>query len=147
MTIPPDAKSISIQMFKIADERANLTPPLEPQLLTQKFREAVSSQTNLILLKQGGDLLFEECRIVNYVTVSQSISATVDQAALSRLTVTIKVNFVNKLDETKSFTDKEFSRYFDYPSNQNLSQIEPSALEQINRQLIEDVFNAAFNNW
>jgi hypothetical protein len=102
------------------------------------------------LLKQGGDLLFEECRIISYSTVSQAIAAPTggqDNAALSRLTVTIKVNFVNKLDETKNFTDKEFSRYFDYPSNQNLSQIEPAALEQINRQLTEDIFNAAFNNW
>ncbi len=151
ITIPADAKSISIQMFKIADERANLTPAVEPQSITQKLRDAVSTQTNLALLKQGGDLLFEECRIVSYSTVSQAIAAAPangqDNAALSRLTVTIKVNFVNKLDETKNFTDKEFSRYFDYPSNQNLSQIEPAALEQINRQLTEDIFNAAFNNW
>jgi len=150
ITIPPDAKSISIQMFKIADERANLTPAAEPQQLTLKLRDAVSTQTNLALLKQGGDLLFEECRIVSYSTVSQSIAAPTngqDNAALSRLTLTIKINFVNKLDETKNFTDKEFSRYFDYPSNQNLSQIEPAALEQINRQLVEDIFNAAFNNW
>ena len=151
ITIPPDAKSISIQMFKITDERANLTPAVEPQQLTLKLRDAVSTQTNLALLKQGGDLLFEECRIISYSTVSQSNAAAPvngqDNAALSRLTVTIKVNFVNKLDETKNFTDKEFSRYFDYPSNQNLSQIESSALDQINRQLTEDIFNAAFNNW
>jgi hypothetical protein len=41
ITIPADAKSISIQMFKIADERANLTPAVEPQLITQKLRDAV----------------------------------------------------------------------------------------------------------
>ncbi|HXU27716.1 MAG TPA: LptE family protein [Bacteroidia bacterium] len=144
ITIPLGAKTISVAMFQ---NQANLTAPVEPQLLTQKLRDAVSSQTNLGLLKNGGDLLFEECRITNYNTAPQSIAATTDQAALNRLTVTIKLNFVNKLDETKNFTDREFTRYFDYPAAQNLSQIESAALEQINRQLTEDIFNAAFNNW
>ncbi len=148
ITIPLGAKTISVAMFQ---NQANLTAPVEPQLLTQKLRDAVSSQTNLGLLKNGGDLLFEECRITNYFTAPQSIAAatgsTPDQAALNRLTVTIKINFVNKLDETKNFTDREFTRYFDYPAAQNLSSIEGSALDQINRQLTEDIFNAAFNNW
>lgn len=144
ITIPPNAKTISVATFQ---NQANLTAPVEPQLLSQKLRDAVSTQTNLGLLKQGGDLRFEECRITNYVSAPQSIAASTDQAALNRLTVTIRINFVNKLDETKNFTDKEFSRYYDYPSAQNLTQIEPAALDQINRQLTEDIFNAAFNNW
>ena len=144
ITIPLGAKTISVAMFQ---NQANLTAPVEPQLLTQKLRDAVSTQTNLGLLKNGGDLLFEECRITNYLTAPQSIAATTDQAALNRLTVTIKLNFVNKLDETKNFTDREFTRYFDYPAAQSLSSIESSALDQINRQLTEDIFNAAFNNW
>ncbi|HEX7414453.1 MAG TPA: LPS assembly lipoprotein LptE [Bacteroidia bacterium] len=148
ITIPPNAKTISVTTFQ---NQANLTAPIEPQLLSQKLRDAVSTQTNLGLLKQGGDLRFEECRIINYVSAPQSIAASngtsPDQAALNRLTVTIRINFVNKLDETKSFTDKEFTRYYDYPSAQNLTQVEPAALDQINRQLTEDIFNAAFNNW
>jgi len=146
ITIPLGAKTISIAMFQ---NQSNLTAPLEPQLLTQRLRDAVSSQTNLALLKQGGDLMFEECRITNYVSVPQAITSTgtSDVASINRLTVTIKINFVNKLDETKNFTDKEFSKYYDYPSTQTLSQVENAALEQINRQLVEDIFNAAFNNW
>src|ERR1700758_1911860 len=147
ITIPLGAKTISVAMFQ---NQANLTAPVEPQLLTQKLRDAVSTQTNLGLLKSGGDLLFEECRIINYSTAPQSIAAsngTADLAALNRLTVTIKVNFVNKLDETKNFTDREFTRYFDYPAAQSLSSIEGPALDQINRQLTEDIFSAAFNNW
>ncbi len=148
ITIPPGAKTISVAMFQ---NQASITAPVEPQIMTQSLRDAVSSQTTLGLLKQGGDLRFEECRITGYTTAPISIAAAPptaqDQAALNRLTVTIKLNFVNKLDETKSFTDKEFTRYYDYPSNQNLTQVEPAALAQINRQLTEDIFNAAFNNW
>jgi hypothetical protein len=146
ITIPLGAKTISVATFQ---NQANLTAPVEPQLLSQRLRDAVSSQTNLALLKQGGDLRFEECRIINYTTAPQAITstATSDQAAINRLTVVIRINFVNKLDETKSFTDKEFTKYYDYPGTQSLSQAESAALDQINRQLVEDIFNAAFNNW
>ncbi len=146
ITIPLGAKTISVATFQ---NQANLTAPVEPQLLSQRLRDAVSSQTNLALLKQGGDLRFEECRITAYSTAPQAITstATTDQAAINRLTVTIRINFINKLDETKSFTDKEFTRYYDYPGSQSLTQAEPGALDVINRQLIEDIFNAAFNNW
>src|ERR1700744_1950175 len=102
ITIPPNAKTISVATFQ---NQANLTAPVEPQLLSQRLRDAVSTQTNLALLKQGGDLRLEECRIISYSTAPQAITstATSDQAALNRLTVTIRINFVNKLDETKSF--------------------------------------------
>ncbi|MBS1647812.1 MAG: hypothetical protein JST67_10775 [Bacteroidetes bacterium] len=149
ISIPPEAKTISTTMFQ---NTTDLTAPLEPQWLTQALRDAIATQTNLTLLKQGGDLLFEDCKIVGYSVSPQSMAAsagttTQDQAALNRLTVTIKISYVCKFDETKNFTDREFMRYYDYPASQSLSQVESTALTQINRQLMEDVFNAAFNNW
>ena len=146
MTIPPEAKSISVATFKLGSDNAGLMPPTEPQLLSQKLRDAVSSQTNLALVKQNGDLRFEECKVVSYSNGPQSIG-TGDVNRLNRLTVSITVNYINSFDATKNFTDKVFTRYFDYDGSKTLSQVEGEALEQINKQLIEDIFNAAFNNW
>ncbi|HXB40886.1 MAG TPA: LPS assembly lipoprotein LptE [Bacteroidia bacterium] len=143
ITIPPEAKTISVEMFK---NQADLTAPAEPQLLSQKLRDAVSSQTNLAMIKQNGDLKFEECRITAYTNNPQAIGST-DQNALRRLSVTITINYVNKFDISKGFTDRQFTRYFDYDGSKTLSAVESDGLEQINRQLIEDIFNAAFNNW
>jgi hypothetical protein len=146
MTIPPDAKTISVATFKLGSDGAGLMPPTEPQLLSQKLRDAVSSQTNLALIKQNGDLRFEECKVIGYATSFPSIG-TGDANKLNRLTVSISVDYVNSFDASKGFTAKIFTRYFDYDASKTLSQIEGEALEQINRQLIEDMFNAAFNNW
>jgi len=143
ITIPSEAKTISVEMFK---NQADLTAPSEPQLLSQKLRDAVSSQTNLAMIKQNGDLKFEECRITEYSNTPQAIGST-DQNALRRLQVTITINYVNKFDPAKGFTDRTFTRYFDYDGAKTLSSVESEGLEQINRQLIEDIFNAAFNNW
>lgn len=146
MTIPPEAKTMSVMTFKLGGDQAGLMPPNEIQLLSQRLRDAVSSQTNLGLIKQNGDLRFDECRVMAYTNVPQSISSG-DVNSLNRLSVTIAVNYINKFDASKSFTDKSFTRYFDYPASKTLSQVEGEALDQINRQLVEDIFNAAFNNW
>lgn len=132
-------------MFK---NQADLTAPTEPQLLSQRLRDAISSQTNLAMIKREGDLKFEECRITKYDNTLQSVSGGgTDQNALRRLSVTITVDYVNKFDASKSFKDKQFTRYFDYDGSKTLSSVESEALDQINRQLVEDIFNAAFNNW
>lgn len=145
-TIPPEAKTISVATFKIGSDNAGLMTPLEPQLLSQRLRDAVSSQTNLALIKQNGDLRFEECRIMSYGVTNPSIGSG-DANRLNRLTVSITVDYVNSFDASKSFKDKVFTRYFDYDAGKTLSQVEGEALDQINRFLIEDMFNAAFNNW
>jgi hypothetical protein len=145
-TIPAEAKTISVATFKLGNDAAGLMPPTEPQLLSQRLRDAVSSQTNLAQVKQNGDLRFEECRVMGYSSAPQSIGSN-DVNRLNRLTVTIMVDYVNSFDASKSFKDKVFTRYFDYDGSKTLSTIEGEALEQINRQLMEDLFNAAFNNW
>lgn len=143
ITIPAEAKTISVEMFK---NQADLTAPTEPQFLTQKLRDAVSSQTNLALTKQNGDLRFEDLRITAYTNDPVAIG-TNDQNALRRLTVSVTINYVNKFDATKNFSDRQFTRFYDYDGTKTLSSVENEALEQINRQLVEDIFNAAFNNW
>jgi hypothetical protein len=142
-TIPAEAKTISVITFK---NQADLTPPAEIQSLSQRLRDAVSSQTNLALIKQNGDLRFEECKIVSYSYGPQSIG-TGDVNQLNRLTVTISLDYVNSFDASKSFQGKTFTRYYDYDASKTLTQVEGDALDQINRQLVEDIFNAAFNNW
>src|SRR4051812_41367323 len=73
MTIPPEAKTISVATFKLGSDGAGLMPPTEPQLLSQKLRDAVSSQTNLALIKQNGELRFEECKVTAYSNGPQAI--------------------------------------------------------------------------
>lgn len=141
ITIPPEAKSISVDVFT---NNATLTNPNEAMKFTQKLRDAVSSQTNLALVKQNGDLRFEG--YISDYTVAPVAIQSGDQAALNRLTITIMVKYFNKFEPAKNF-ERPFTRFFDYKSNQNLTSIENTALDEINKQITEDVFNAAFNNW
>ena len=114
------------------------------QLFTEKLRDVVSSQTNLALMKQNGDLQFEGS-VTDYNVAPVSIQSS-DQAALNRLTVTVNVKYTNKFDATKNF-EQSFTRFADFRASSALSSVEAELLTEINRQLTEDIFNKAFNNW
>lgn len=140
-TIPPEAKTISVAFFT---NNASLAPPSLAQVFTEKLRDVVSQQTNLALMKQNGDLSFEGS-ITDYNVAPVAIQAT-DKAGSNRLTIVVSVKYFNKFDETKNF-EQTFSRFADYPSDASLSSKESELITEINRQLTEDIFNKAFNNW
>lgn len=139
--IPPEAKTVSVQYFS---NYTQLAPPTLSPTFTESLRDAFISQTRLALTEQTADLQFEGA-ITSYSTSPVAIQ-TNDQAALNRLTISVNVKFLNKLDEKKGF-EATFTRFADYPSNENLSDVEGELIKEINRQLIDDIFNRAFNNW
>jgi hypothetical protein len=74
------------------------------------------------------------------------VAITGQTAAMNRLTITVKVRFSNRFDDTKDF-EQTFSRYEDYPSSQELSSVQSSLTATIVDQLVEDIFNKALVNW
>ena len=140
-SIPAEAKTISVAYFT---NNASLAPPTISQVFTEKMRDVVSQQTSLALVKQNGDLQFEGF-ISDYNVAPVAIQSN-DKAGSNRLTISVNVKYFNKFDETKNF-EQSFSRFADYGSTESLSAKESDLIKEINRQLTEDIFNKAFNNW
>jgi hypothetical protein len=139
-TIPPEAKTISVGFFQ---NNTSLGAPSLSQRFTEKLRDVVSQQTNLTLIKQNGDLQFEGY-IAEYNVSPIAISA--DVASQNRMTITVNVKYTNKFESSKNF-EQNFTRFQDVSSDKNISSIEPELVQEIYRQLTEDIFNRAFNNW
>jgi hypothetical protein len=114
-------------------------------ILTEALKDKFMTQTSLQLVQQNGHLQFDGT-IVDYNTKPMAIQAGTDQAAQNRLTITIKVKFVNEKDPKANF-DTQFSRYEDYSSDKNLQDVEDSLIEVIVEQLVDDIFNKAVVNW
>jgi len=140
-SIPPEVKTISIQFFP------NYAPTVQPtlsQAFTEKMKDKFISQTNLKLVDKNGDINFEGS-ITGYDVTPIAIQGN-DIAAKNRLTITIKVKFTNTKDEKQNF-ETSFSRYADYSSNQNLASIETTLIDNIDSQIIDDIFNKSVSNW
>jgi hypothetical protein len=139
-SIPAEAKTISVDYFP---NHAQLVNPLLSDNLTTALRSAMTSQTTLDLVESGGDLAFEG-EIIDYKT--SPVAITGQTAAMNRLTITVTVRFSNRIDDSKDF-EQSFSRYEDYPSDQDLNSVQESLTATIVDQLVEDIFNKALVNW
>ena len=139
-TIPPEAKTVSVQYFQ---NDASLAPPTLSQSFTEALKDKMS-QTRLGLVSKGGDLGFEGS-ITGYMTAPIAIQST-DLAALNRLSITVNVKYTCSFDEKKNF-EQSFTRFADYKSDQSISAVESELITQINEQLTQDIFNRALNDW
>jgi len=140
-SIPPEAKTFSVQYF---DNQASFVNPTLSESLTNAVKDRFTNQTSLVLVRQEGDLQIEGV-ITNYVSTPQAITAG-QTAALTRLTIDVKVKFINLLEPENNF-DTKFSRYLDYESTQDLAEVQDVLVEGINQMLVDDIFNKAVVNW
>lgn len=134
-------KTVSVQYFQ---NRASLVQPGLSQVLTDALKDKCKSQTSLQSINGMADANFEG-EITDYNTRPQTVAADA-QAALNRFTITVKVKFTNSVDPDLSF-EQTFSRYEDYNSNLDLSQVEKDLTDKIVEMIVEDIFNQAFVNW
>lgn len=140
-SLDPNIKTISIQYFP---NNAPIVQPTLSQSFTEALRDKFSSQTKLTSVSRGGDIGIEGY-ITGYSTQPIAITGN-ETAAMNRLTITVSVKFTNKLDEKQNF-EQNFSRYADCLSTLNLSSVEETLIQQINEQLVEDIFNKIVVNW
>jgi len=133
--------SLSVQYFQ---NRASLVQPGLSQNLTDALIDKCKSQTNLKVTNGLGDANFEG-EISDYNTRPLTVSADAT-AAVNRFTITVKVKFTNAVDPDLSY-EQSFSRYEDYDSAVDLSQVEEELSGKIVEMIVEDIFNRAFVNW
>ncbi|MBR4135728.1 MAG: LptE family protein [Bacteroidales bacterium] len=140
-TIDARAKTVAITNFP---NNASLVNPTLSQSFTTALKDKIQGQTPLTIVSRNGDYSIEG-EITGYTVSPVAIQGN-ETAAMNRLTITVRVRFVNSFDETQNF-DQSFSRYADYSSSQNLSSVESNLVNAINEALTDDIFNKAFVNW
>lgn len=140
-SIPAEAKTVSVAYFP---NHAQLVNPMLSDAFTNALRDAMMNQTPLDMVDEGGDLAFEG-EITDYKTMPVAITAS-QTAAMNRLTITVKVRFSNRFDDSKDF-EQSFSHYEDYPSDQDLNAVQEGLTATIIEALVEDIFNKALVNW
>lgn len=140
-SISPEVHTISIQYFQ---NRASLVQPGLSQNLTDALIDKCRAETPLKFVNDIGDVNFEG-EITDYNTRPLTVGADA-QAATNRFSITVKVKFTNAVQPDLSF-EQSFSRYADYSSTLDLSQVENELSAEIIKMIVEDIFNQAFVNW
>jgi len=141
-TVNPNAKTVYIATFP---NQASLVNPNLSQEFTTALKNRIQNQTPLTIVdSKNADYTFEGA-ITGY-SVNPIALQSDDIAAMNRLTISVRVVFKNKFEESLEF-EQSFSRYSDYSSSLNFSGIEAGLMQEIVSALTEDIFNKAFVNW
>ena len=142
------AKTIQVDLFY---NNTDLGPANLGQNFTNKLKDYYQRNSSLKVVQENGELLIEGT-IVQYAVaplapVAGTSAAQPSQAALTRLTIGVKANYVDTKEPKNSFKDKTFSFYADFPNDQNLISIQESLENKIFDQIFLDIFNATLANW
>ena len=85
--------------------------------------------------------------MATYNTAVQPVSIQANEtAALNRLTITVTISYVNTLDPKKNL-ETTISRFEDYSSSQDLATVEEQLVQNIGKQLSQDIFDRTLGNW
>lgn len=141
-SIQPDVKTITINYFEYKALKVN--PTLSNQI-TEELKTKFMRLTKLEQVDIDGDLeIIGE--VTGYDVKATAITAN-EQASQNRLTVNVKIAFIDRKYPENSFESKSFSAYADFDAMQQLDAVESSLCEEIVEKLCEDIFNGTVANW
>jgi len=148
------AKTIQVDPFF---NNTDLAPANIAQNFTNKVKDYFQQNSSLRVVAENGELQIEgvvtryDLTPMNTVpSTSTSTSAPSQQvftAAQTRLTIMVKVNYVDNAEPKNSFKDKNFSFYQDFDSSLNFSDVQDDLETRIFAQILIDIFNATVANW
>ncbi|HWS60202.1 MAG TPA: LptE family protein [Flavobacterium sp.] len=137
-----DAKTFQVSYFP---NNAELIVPGLDRTFTLTLQDLIQNQTNLNLVKNGGDLSYEG-EIVDYRITPMMATADIT-AAQNRLTIRVNVRFSNKNKEADDF-EKTFDFFYDYPAAQQLTgSTLDTAINIIFERITQDIFNESLAKW
>lgn len=141
-SIQPDVQTITINYFEY---RALQVNPTLSNDLTEALRTRFRQMTSLEQVDMDGDLEITG-EVTGYNVAPSSVTAD-EIAAQNRLTVTVRVSFMNRKYPEDDFDGQNFSGYADYDSSQSLDAVQSTLCAEIIDKIVEDIFNATVAQW
>ena len=139
--IPDNVKTVKIGY--IENKARYVNPQLAP-LLNDKLQQKILGQTKLTRTNSDDAHYQIYATITNY-DPTQTVGVSEKQASTNRLTVTVHVILKKTLDNKE--IEFDVSRNFDFAASLSLNQAEAQLMEDIVRNITDDIFNQIFSNW
>jgi hypothetical protein len=143
-SFPDEMKTVNVAFF---ENNAPLVVSNLSLTFTEALKTRIRTTTRLGVVNGEADV-FMSGAITDYRSAPVSIQAPSNNAppiaGAQALTLTIRVKFDYSKDKSISF-DQPFSKSINYSGN--LASQEQALLQTLTNQIIDDIFNKAFNNW
>jgi hypothetical protein len=124
------------------------------QTVTNRVKDYFQQNSSLRVVPQNGELQIEGT-IITYATApiapqastGTGANTTPNYAAQTRLTIALKVNYVDTLIPKNSFKDRTFTFYADFDNGTDFFSVQEQLEKKIFDQIMIDIFNATIANW
>ena len=136
-----NAKTCQVVYF---ENRADIVNPRLAAQMTDALKDKIQSSSSLRLVNSNAHVMFEG-EITAYSTQPQQVTAS-GRPEMDRLTVSVKVKFTNEIDPDKNY-EKSFSRFQEGAVGTIVGAAEDRLVEEILKELMEDIYNEAFSSW
>jgi hypothetical protein len=144
-TIPDSVKTVRVNFIE------NRAPYVNPQLsasLTDRLKQKIVNQTRLTSTTSDAAHYDIHGYVSDYSVSTTGITSTGgrSQTSINRLTVTVHIT-LNKQLTNEPPLDFDVSRNFDFSASQSLEQVQATLIDEIVRNLSDEIFNRIFSNW
>ena len=113
-------------------------------LFNNKLKDTYSSHTRLQLVKRNGDLKIEG-EITQYQQRNKSVSSE-GYSSQMELSMTVNVRFTNNTNHDEDF-ERAFTATQSYDSRSDLNSVQDELVDQMSKDICEQIFNATMANW
>lgn len=110
-----------------------------------KMKDLFIQQSRLQLVDTGGDLVIDG-EITGYNQYNEAIDAS-GYSSKVRLTLTIKVSYINTKNEEDNFSDRTFTAFQTYDSSQLLTAVQDELITILVKDIAEQIYNSTIANW
>jgi hypothetical protein len=141
ISISPNTNTFYVEDFYTKSLEA---PGDIEQLFSESLRLKIRNESRLKYTETDPDIVFSG-NISKYRITA--VAARDDNSVeLNQLTIDIAVSYINNRDDEDTW-DKTFSFFQTFPSDSDVQSIQDQLIEDIFKQLTENIFNEAFTNW
>jgi Lipopolysaccharide-assembly len=145
ISIDPNLKSFAVRTFEVSALNA---PPTLAINFSEALKDKIRSETPLALNNDTPDCEFSG-RVTEF-RVSAIAPKPGETVSRNQLTIGVFVNYsINKEGIKTNYpaSGRSFSFFSDFGADQDLLAVQDQLIDEIRKQLMEDIFNAAFNDW
>ncbi len=134
-------KTIQISDFPIRS--SYVWGPMAP-MFNNELKDKFASNTQLRQVNRNGDLKIEG-EITQYSQRNKSVSAE-GYSAQTELSITVNVRFTNATNHAEDF-ERQFTASKSYDTTQSLASVQEELVNQMVKDLVDQIFNATVANW
>lgn len=136
-------KSISIETFPNRSV-GFVWGPMESMFNTA-LQDIYLQQTRLQQVNRNGDLQISG-EITNYDAYNKGVGSD-GYSTMAELRMTVRVNFVNTVNPQENFEARQFTSSREYDATQQLASVQDELVNQMIKDIVDQIFNATVANW